>query len=128
MSKQPRTVVALITDLFFSVKVRNELKAAGFETKLVRNVEALHKSILDIDPALALIDMGAGVDWNHVSVVTQDDQTSNTPVLVFGPHKNISGRREAKSAGVVRVLSNSQFHGDLAGYVERYARSEEPSS
>ena len=44
------------------------------------------------------------------------------PTLAFGPHVDVEGRRAAKAAGVTRIVSNGQFHSDMAGLIERYRR------
>jgi hypothetical protein len=50
------------------------------------------------------------------------------PVLVFGSHFDVDGRRAAKAAGVARVLTNGDFHKDMVGFVRRYARRTPGSS
>ena len=45
------------------------------------------------------------------------------PVLAFGSHLDVDGRRAAKAAGVTRVLSNGDFHRDMVPLVQRYAKS-----
>ena len=77
--------------------------------------------LADDRQALALIDMNAGVNWDAVTDVTRPNGPG-VPVLVFGSHLDVEGRRAAKAAGAVRVLSNGDFHKDMVGFVRRYAR------
>jgi hypothetical protein len=44
-----------------------------------------------------------------------------TPLLGFGPHVDVDGRRAAKAAGLTRIVSNGEFHRDLVALVARYA-------
>jgi len=71
-------------------------------------------------PILGLIDVNAGVDWNVVKSL-MGGAGPGVPVLVFGSHLDVVGRRAAKAAGVTRVLSNGDFHRDMVTLVKRYA-------
>ena len=71
---------------------------------------------------IAIIDMNGNVDWDAVATALRDDQ-SLPPVLGFGFHTDVETRKAAKAAGVDRIVSNSQFHADMAGYVQKYRRS-----
>ena len=44
------------------------------------------------------------------------------PIIAFGPHKDVDALREAKRAGLTRVMSNSQFHARTVEMIQRYAR------
>lgn len=113
------TVVVLIRDLFFSVKVKNELANAGYEPVLVKREPELLSTVESIEPALVLIDLGARPDWSALKPLLDAE---SSPVLAFGPHKDVDSRREAQEAGVDRVVTNQQLHKGLREYVERYAR------
>jgi hypothetical protein len=116
----PGVIVALIPDLFFSVTVRNTIRRLGYEARVVRTADELLESLAHVMPALAVCDLGAihgEPDWETIEEVVAQD----LPLLVFGPHKDVDGLRRAKAAGVTRVISNGQFHRDMAGVIERYA-------
>jgi DNA-binding response OmpR family regulator len=115
-------IVVMIRDLFFSVKVRNELTSAGYEPLLVKREPELLSTVESNDPALVLLDLGTNPDWQILEPLLENETAP--PVLAFGPHKDIDGRREAQAAGVTRVVTNQQLHKDLAGYVERYIKRE----
>jgi DNA-binding NtrC family response regulator len=118
-----QAVVVLIRDLFFSVKVRNELSEAGYRPVLVKREPELLSVVEAEDPVLVLIDLNARPDWDRLKPLLEDDDASRgTPVLAFGPHKDVDARRAAQAAGVARVVTNQQLHKRLREYVERYAR------
>jgi DNA-binding NtrC family response regulator len=121
MSDQGRKgqVVVLIRDLFFSVKVRNELAGAGYEPVLVKREPELLSTVEAHDPVLVLIDLNAQPDWTTLAPLL--DEGAVAPVVAFGPHKDIESRRAAQRAGVARVVTNQQIHKGLLEYVERYA-------
>ncbi len=114
-------VVVLIRDLFFSVKVKNELAQAGYEPVLVKREPELLSSVESLSPAIVLLDLNASPDWTVLEPLLID--ASGPPILAFGPHKDVDSRRAAQQAGVSRVVTNQQLHRNLIGYVEQYART-----
>jgi CheY-like chemotaxis protein len=123
MSEQqaPQKIVVMIRDLFFSVKVKNELTVAGYEPLLVKREPELLSTVESSNPALVLIDLGARPDWTVLAPLLESD--SGPPVVAFGPHKDLEARKTAQAAGVTRVVTNQQLHRNLQEYVERYART-----
>jgi DNA-binding NtrC family response regulator len=114
-------IVIMIRDLFFSVKVKNELTKAGYEPLLVKREPELLSTVESSHPILVLIDLGARPDWKLLEPLLEADTAP--PVVAFGPHKDLDARKEAQTAGVTRVVTNQQMHRNLHEYVERYART-----
>ena len=114
-------IVVLNRDLFFGVKIGNTLRGLGYGVAFVKETPAFVERLSgrDAPPVLGLIDMNAGVDWEAIKTLA--DHESAVPVLVFGSHLDVDGRRAAKAAGVRRVLSNGDFHRDMVALVQRYA-------
>lgn len=125
MSEQEpaKKIVVMIRDLFFSVKVKNELVNAGYEPLLVKREPELLSTVEASSPALVVLDLNAKPDWKTLEPLLQAD--SGTPVLAFGPHKDVEARRTAQAAGVTRVVTNQQFHKNLHQYIKEY--SSDPS-
>jgi hypothetical protein len=116
-------IVVLNRDVFFGVKVGNTLRGLGYRVSFVKETGAFVDRLTSAGetPVLGLIDMNVGVDWAAIGSLR--DAGSSVPVLVFGSHLDVEGRRAAKAAGVRRVLSNGDFHRDMVGLVQRYAAS-----
>ena len=112
-------IVVLIRDLFFSVKVKNELANAGYEPLLVKREPELLSTVEASNPSLVLLDLNAKPDWTALEPLLEDE--SGPPILAFGPHKDVEARREAQAAGVTRVVTNQQLHKSLHEYVSRYS-------
>jgi len=72
--------------------------------------------------AIGIIDMNGAVSWNVVGEELLQPNGESVPTLAFGPHVDIENRRAAKAAGVMRMVSNGQFHSDMAGLIARYSR------
>ena len=122
-----RGILILNRDLFFGVRLREALLADGWRPQIVPNATALAQTIeTGPPPALVIVDMAARPDWALIDAAAHRTEPA-TPVLAFGPHRDVDGFRAAKAGGVTRVVSNGDFHRDLTGFVRRYARAaEEP--
>ncbi len=113
-------IMILTKDLLFGVSIRNAVVRLGFTARMCKSPDALSEALLAASPALAVVDLstvGVDGDWDAIREVAERP----TPVLVFGPHKDIDGMRAAKAAGVTRVVSNGQFHREMSLLIERYA-------
>ena len=116
-------VVVLNRDLFFGVRIADTLRTAGYVVAIVPTSQIFAERLRTSAPpaVLGIVDLGAGPDWDLLRPLLADP-TVPTPVLAFGPHKDVAAMRAAKAAGVTRLVANSEFHRDLLGLVERYAR------
>jgi hypothetical protein len=113
-------IVVLNRDLFFGVKIGNTLRGLGYRVSFAPTTDAFVAMAHDRTPVLGVIDMGAGVDWAAIAALTARD--GKTPLLAFGSHLDVEGRRAAKAAGVTRIVSNGDFHREMVALVRRYAR------
>ena len=120
---ETRTAVALVKDLFFGVKIRNELKANGYDTVVARSTDQFAELLKEHQPAIGIIDLASGADWDQVREIGQDPATSEIPVIVFGSHTDVEGIRRAKASGAARVVSNGKMHAELPLLIEKYARA-----
>jgi hypothetical protein len=111
-----RTIVVLNRDLFFGVRIGNLLKVAGSSPIFAKTTSEFIDSLKNYRPVLGIIDLGAIPDWAAIQAIP-----GPTPILAFGPHKDAEALRAVKSAGVTRVVSNSEFHKNALALVERYA-------
>jgi FixJ family two-component response regulator len=117
-------VVVLNRDLMFGSRIRSTMATLGLQTVVKGDTGAFLETAktLGSGVVIAIIDMNGNVDWDAISTALRDDETL-PPVLGFGSHTDVETRRAAKAAGVNRIVSNGQFHADMAGYVQRYRRS-----
>lgn len=119
-------LVVLNRDLFFGVRIGNTLRALGYTVEFVQTTEALVERLRGPESVtLGIIDMSAGVEWDRIR--SARDAGIATPLLAFGSHLDVEGRRAAKAAGVTRVVSNGDFHRDMVHLVRRYAAPPEPA-
>ena len=120
----PNIAVVLNRDLLFGSRIRNVIAGLGLEAQFVASandfINALHRH--GDSAAIGIIDMNAPLSWDVIGEMYDRTSDDVPPTLAFGPHVDVESRRAAKAAGVTRIVSNGQFHGDMAGLIERYRR------
>ncbi len=116
------TVVVLNIDLMFGVRIGNGLRGLGYDVTFAKDARRFAEVVRETRPApvLGLIDMNAGIAWETIAELANDLAVA-TPLLAFGPHVDVAGRRAAKAAGVDRIVSNGEFHRSMVELVRRYA-------
>ena len=117
-------VIVLNRDLMFGSRIRSAMAQLGLQAVVKGDTTAFLETARSLGDraVIAIIDMNGNVDWDAVATALRDDQ-SLPPVLGFGFHIGVETRKAAKAAGVDRIVSNSQFHADMAGHVQKYRRS-----
>ncbi|MGZ3675224.1 MAG: hypothetical protein ACXVCO_13035 [Ktedonobacterales bacterium] len=119
-SESPRRALLLDSDLFFSVKVTDTLKHAGYQTRTVRQIAAFTQALADDRPVLVLVNTAArGIDWRAGIVAARE---AGIPVVAFGSHVDLATQEEARQAGATSVIANSKLASDLPGVVARALR------
>lgn len=101
-------VIAVITDVFFQVRVAAAARAAG---RTVRFSTSLDDLMQLTGADLVLVDLDAHLDV--LSAIRSAPRTPHTAVIAFGPHIDTDGRKAARLAGADRVLAKSKFVTEL---------------
>jgi hypothetical protein len=127
-SRGPTQAIVLNRDLLFGSRIRSALTNLGLEGRFVSTAEQFVGALCDQTGSVAIgvIDMNGPVSWDVICEALTQADGGVVPTLAFGPHVDIEGRRAAKAAGVTRVVSNGQFHKDMAGLINRYRRRAVP--
>lgn len=120
VNETARTVIVLNRDLMFGSRIANAVRSLGLTPRFVKTGDALLEAVESEGSraALVILDMNTAIDWQMVADLTSDPATP--PVLGFGPHVDIDGRRAAQAAGVKRIVSNGDFHRDTVSLIARY--------
>jgi len=120
--RQPTLAVVLNRDLLFGSRIRNALASLGLQSHFVTTAEKF-VDVLSQEPssvAIGIIDMNGAISWDAIREVRSGEDGGPVPTLAFGPHVDAENRRAAKAAGVTRIVSNGQFHRDMAALIDRY--------
>jgi len=118
------TIVALVPDIMFGVRVRDVLDQLGYQAH-VYEVAADAQAALTPDLALLIIDLRGPVDDLTELVSAAKRLDPRLPVLAFGSHVDVERQQAARKAGCDRVVANSKFNADLPGLVATLARPPE---
>lgn len=114
---EARVALQLDNDLFFSVKVADTLKHAGYVTRTVRSAEAFAGALAESQPAVALVHIGVrGLNWHEALTASRQ---AGVPVVAYGSHVDLAAQEEARALGATSVIANSKLAADLIGVVER---------
>jgi CheY-like chemotaxis protein len=113
MPTPPNVVVAVLEDLFFTVKIADAAKRAGMEAVFVKNAEAaIHK--LHDRPALMVVDLNcASVDPIELVTRVKASEFRDIPMIGFISHVQVERRQQAVDAGYDKVLARSAFSDNL---------------
>jgi CheY-like chemotaxis protein len=107
------TLLMLIPDLFFSVRVADMVRALGHTPREVPDAAALLIAAHE-DAAAIVIDTQARTDWQAaVHTLKANPATAAIPILAFGPHVDVAASRAAVGAGCDRIVTRGKFSSEL---------------
>jgi len=120
----PNQIIAVITDLFFTVKVMDAAKKFGRKVKFVKSMEsALERAREGAD--LLVVDLNCR-EVDTVELVRHwkaDAELAAIPALGFLSHVEEDRKRQALEAGCDRVVPRSVFSGRTADLLNETARA-----
>jgi CheY-like chemotaxis protein len=117
-------IVAVVRDLFFSIRIKETLQPHGCAVTVANSAQALADALAAAPPALIILDLNfRGIDPPAtIAQLKANPATRAIPILAFGSHLDHAARDAAKAAGADRVVPNSKLAEDLPTLVRRYAR------
>ena len=120
-----RRIIAIVRDLFFSVRIKETLQAHGYAVAVVKSPQALTDVLAAASPALIILDLNfRGIDPPAtIAQLKGNLATQAIPILAFGSHLDHAARDAAKAAGANRVVPNSKLAEDLPALARRYVTS-----
>jgi CheY-like chemotaxis protein len=106
------TVVALMDDLFFQMKVAETAKHLGLELKVAANSDAL-QALLETMPKLVIVDLNARSQ--PIQAIERVRANKNgVRVIGFLSHVQTDLAAQARAAGCDEVMPRSVFTQNLA--------------
>lgn len=115
-----KTIVAVLDDLFFRVKIADAAKRIGLQATFVKTEASLVEHLQQA-PAVVVIDLNcATVDPIALAASVKRDFEA-TPVIGFVSHVQTELRQKAQEAGCDVVLARSVFSTQLPEVLRRYA-------
>jgi PleD family two-component response regulator len=117
-----RTVLAVLEDLFFTVKIHEAAKRAGLPIEFLKSeIDVLLRA--KTQPALIIIDLNfQGIDaLKLVGDLKADAETKGINLLGYLSHVQGELKLKAQEAGCNMVLPRSAFSQSLPQILRRYA-------
>jgi len=123
VAEEKNLAIVLNRELMFGSRIRGALGVLGLEGRFVPDTESFLAAIRTDggSAAIGILDMNGPIGWEDLSEALSE-MADTPPTLAFGPHVDVENRRAAKAAGVTRIVSNGQFHSDVATLIDRYRR------
>ena len=122
--QEPKKVLAVLEDLFFTVKINEAAKRAGLAITFVKSEhdvleQAKHK------PALIIVDLNFhGVDpLKLIRTLKADEHTKGINLVGYVSHVQGELKLQAQEAGCNMVLARSAFSQNLPQILKRHAGS-----
>lgn len=116
-------VVAVVDDLFFTVKILDAAKRAGATLEVVKSeIDAVDKA--RSAPALIILDLNCGsVDpVKLIASLKGDPETQGVPLVAYVSHVQGELKQSAQQAGCDMVLARSAFSQNLPQILKRHLR------
>ena len=122
MTSHTKKVVAVLNDLFFTVKIQEAAKRVGLEAVFVKSQQDALAQARE-HPAMIILDL------NHADIkpletiekLKTNNETSGVSVLGYVSHVQADLKSAAQERGCDVVLARSAFSQNLANILRRYA-------
>ena len=119
-----KKIVAVLSDLMFTVKIQEAAKRAGVQAVFVKSEnEALAEARQN--PAVIIVDLNNST-LNALDVITKlkgDEATSKVSLLGFVSHVQADLKQAAEEKGCDTVMPRSAFSHNLPAILKRYAEA-----
>jgi CheY-like chemotaxis protein len=122
MTNQKKKVVAVLSDLMFTVKIQEAAKRAGFEVVFVKSREDAVEQAKK-NPAVIILDLNmTGADpLEVIRTLKGDRETSGVSLLGYVSHVQADLKHAAQETGCDTVIARSAFSQNLPTILRRYA-------
>jgi CheY-like chemotaxis protein len=121
---ESKKVLAVLEDLFFTVKINEAAKRAGLAITFVKSEhDALEQAKLH--PALIIMDINfQGIDpLNLIRKLKADEQTKGINLIGYLSHVQGELKLQAQAAGCDMVMPRSAFSQNLPQILKRHSNS-----
>jgi len=121
---ESKKVLAVLEDLFFTVKINEAAKRAGLPITFVKSEhDALEQAKLQ--PALIIMDINfQGIDpLNLIRTLKADEQTKRINLIGYLSHVQGELKLQAQEAGCDMVMPRSAFSQNLPQILRRHSSS-----
>ncbi len=121
----PKKILAILQDLFFTVKIHDAAQRAGLPVEFVKSEkDALDRAAAE-QPVLVILDLNfADVDVLHlIRALKSGEATKKIGLIGYVSHVQGELKHQAQEAGCDTVLARSAFSQNLQQILKRHAGS-----
>lgn len=120
--KQPKTVVGVLDDLMFTVKILEAAKQAGFQAVFVKTKEDALKRAAE-GPALMILDLNcaAAEPLEIARALKSQPEYKGISVIAYLSHVQVDLKQRAQETGIDMVLARSAFSTNLPQILRRHS-------
>jgi CheY-like chemotaxis protein len=121
---EPKKILAVLEDLFFTVKINESAKRAGLAIAFVKSEHDVLEQAKR-QPALIIVDLNfQGVDpLTLIRKLKADEHTKGINLVGYLSHIQGELKQQAQEAGCNMVLARSAFSQNLPQILKRHAGS-----
>jgi CheY-like chemotaxis protein len=119
-----KKIVAIVSDLMFTVKIQEAAKRAGVEAVFVKSEDnALAEA--KQNPAVIILDLNNSTlnPLDMIAKLKSDEATGKVRLLGFVSHVQADLKEAAEEKGCDVVMPRSAFSHNLAAILRRYAEA-----
>jgi CheY-like chemotaxis protein len=119
-----KRIVAVVSDLMFTVKIQEAAKRAGVDAVFVKSENELLAEAKQ-NPAVIIVDLNNSA-LNALDVIAKlksDEATRKAKLLGFVSHVQTDLKEAAEEKGCDVVMPRSAFSHNLAAILKRYAEA-----
>jgi len=119
---EPKKVLAVLEDLFFTVKINESAKRAGLGVAFVKSEQDVLEHVKH-KPALIILDLNFhGIDsLKLIRKLKSDEHTKGISLIGYLSHIQGELKQQAQEAGCNMVLARSAFSQNLPQILKRHA-------
>ncbi len=121
MAEQTGKILAVMSDLFFSVKINDAAKKLGITAEFVKD-KTLALERAKAKPPLIILDLNcdAADPLDLIAQIKADPETAGIPIVGFVSHVQTELKQRAKEIGCDTVVARSVFAQNLPAILEGY--------
>ena len=122
MPSEQKKIVAVLEDLFFTVKINESAKRAGFPIQFVKSEKDVLEKAAE-HPALIILDLNfSGIDpLGLIAKLKSSEATKAISLIGYLSHVQGDLKQAAHEAGCDMVLARSAFSQNLPQILKRHS-------
>lgn len=122
MQKEPKKILAVMSDLFFSVKITEAAKRAGMAVEFVKDPDRVVEKAMD-RPALIIFDLNfePAEPLKLIARLKGETDLKGTSLIGYLSHVQGELKQQALEAGFDMVMARSAFSQNLPQILRRHS-------